>query len=146
MQLGHTGPFSFVRRISFICDLHLLECKLLLPADDPAPDRKPQNQIDFVCSSQDMSPLSWQLNSTQLDWAGLAWTEGRRFWRQFSLRIWSTAHMALRIRPVVAGPGGQLSWQHCLDTGHGMYACKHNQYLQIQECIVGQDWDLVEKE
>jgi len=68
MQLGYTGPFSTVRRIGFICDLYVLECKLLLVGRrfsvlgaqmSHVLPRKPQNQIDFVYSSRDMSPLSW---------------------------------------------------------------------------------------
>lgn len=102
MQLSYTGPFSTVRRIGFICDLYVLECKLLLVGRrfsvlgaqmSHVLPRKPQNQIDFVYSSRDMSPLSWHL--TEL------YSECRR--RKFSLRIWSSAHMALRIRPIVLG-------------------------------------------
>jgi len=74
MQLGHTPVHAvpFAESVSFAtCMSWNANCSC--PADNCAlwtsicPARKPQNQIDFVYSSQDMSPVSWQLNWTQLN-------------------------------------------------------------------------------
>lgn len=66
--------------------------------------------------------LGISLNYTQnADGANFHYASG-------ALLIWHYAYDQLSL-------AGQLSCQHCLDTGHWMYACKHNQYLQIEKCI-----------